>query len=152
MESYCTTDSHFFSLSLPLALRHADVQNWPAWPTLNNAHLYSPEWKAINTLNSSAATGWLQGCFQFSSHPLCIRWRQMKADFSSCWLCLSDMFSLIPSPRVVPAGLLSQTASWAWGEVATRKKQLHRAAASEYWSTTDLTNFHVQNTVCWNMC
>lgn len=35
---------------------------------------------------------------------------------SGCWLCLSDMFSLIPSPRVVPAGLLSQLASCSLAE------------------------------------
>ncbi len=54
----------------------------------------------------------------------------MKGDVSGCWLCLSDMFSLIPSPRVVPAGLLSKTASRAGGEVATKKKELNTAAES----------------------
>lgn len=59
-----------------------------------------------------------------------------------CWLCLSDMFSLIPSPRVVPAGLLSQLASCslagapgATAEAARPRLQLRtgtRRAASSW--------------------
>lgn len=49
----------------------------------------------------------------------------MKGDVSGCWLCLSDMFSLIPSHRVVPADLLSKQPPENPGE------ELHTAAESE---------------------
>lgn len=74
--------------------------------------------EAITTLNSSLchnlvlrerlfSCNWLIANAFFSVPfylSLCIGWRQMKADVSRCWLCLSDMFCLIPSPRVVPVG------------------------------------------------
>lgn len=55
--------------------------------------------------------------------------RQKKGDVGGCWSCLSDMFSLIPSPRVVPRWpALKKTASRARGEAATRKRELRTAA------------------------
>lgn len=115
-------------------LWHTNVQDWPSWPILNsawqrNAHLHCLQQRPISTLNTdySAEIHWFQSCSQCSSLLLSAGSRQMKGDVSGCWSCLSDMFSLIPSPRVVPAGLLSKTASRD-----TRKKELHTAAESAH--------------------
>lgn len=114
---------------------HTTIQDWPAWPILNNAwqrnaHLYCLQQRPISILKLPSLLS-----------PVKLFIQQRLTDSGAApstfaeaderrrqWLSLvfvGHVFLDSLSPCGLSTGLLSKTASWAWGELRTAAEFVH---------------------------